>query len=291
MAEASPRVGIVANPSKTGAKELLRDLLRLFEERSMDVILERKSGKLIGAEKSVPFEHLGEEADLLVVLGGDGTILWVLRQLREKIKPIAAINTGTLGFLTCATQEESEKLVDAIASGTYEQTDRIVIEGVFLPESGDPINFVGLNEATVCRGVDSRVVHVEAWINGKVANLYSGDGLILATPTGSTAYSLSAGGPLVQPGSDVFAITPICPHTLANRPLVIDASNEVEFRALDQRDDLSLLVDGQLVATISDRASIKMKRADFCLPLISISGQDFYDVLHQKLGWTGSAIR
>lgn len=291
MAEASPRVGIVANPSKSGARELLRDLLRSFADHSIEVVLEEGTGRLIDAKESVPFETLGEQSDLLVVLGGDGTILWVLRQLKERVKPIAAINTGTLGFLTCATQQESDSLVEAIASGNYEKTDRIVIQGEFISEAGDAITFVGLNEATLCRGVDSRVVHVEARINGKVANLYSGDGLILATPTGSTAYSLSAGGPLIQPGSNVFAITPICPHTLANRPLVIDASSEVEFRALEQRDDLSLLVDGQLVATISDRASIKMKRADFCLPLISISGQDFYDVLHQKLGWTGSAIR
>ncbi len=291
MAEASPRVGIVANPSKPGARELLLDLIQKFEERSIAIVLEEQSACLIGSDDSVPFEELSDLVDLIVVLGGDGTILWVLRQLRERIKPIAAINTGTLGFLTCATQSESGKLANALATGEYDQTDRIVIAGRFVPEAGPPIEFVGLNEVTLCRGVDSRVVHVEAQINGKVANLYSGDGLILATPTGSTAYSLSAGGPLVQPGSEVFIVTPICPHTLANRPLVIDASSEVKFAALEQRDDLSLLVDGQLVTSISDTASVQMRKADFCLPLISISGQDFYDVLHQKLGWTGSAIR
>lgn len=291
MAEASPRVGIVANPSKPGARELLLDLVGRFSDRSIEPVLEDEAACLIGSNASVPFEELSDLVDIIVVLGGDGTILWVLRQLQERIKPIAAINTGTLGFLTCATQDERGKLVDAIASGEFEQTDRIVIRGRFVPESGEPIDFVALNEVTLCRGVDSRVVHVEARINGKVANLYSGDGLILATPTGSTAYSLSAGGPLVQPGSNVFIVTPICPHTLANRPLVIDASSEVSFEAPPQRDDLSLLVDGQLVASLSDKASIQMSKADFCLPLVSISGQDFYDVLHQKLGWTGSAIR
>lgn len=280
----------MANPGKPGARELLLELVGQFRERSIELLVESESAQLIGESEGVPFESLGNGVDVLVVLGGDGTILWVLRQLGEKIPPLAAINTGTLGFLTCATQEESKSLVEAITTGAYERSDRIAIRGAFHPEQGEPIDFVALNEVTLCRGVDSRVVHIEAFINGKSANRYTGDGLILATPTGSTAYSLSAGGPLVQPGSNVFAITPICPHTLANRPLVIDAGCEVVFEAPEQRDDLSLLVDGQLIASISERASVRMQRADFSVPLLAMPGQDFFGVLHQKLGWTGTAV-
>lgn len=244
----------------------------------------------LAERNGVPFDRLSEQIDLLLVLGGDGTILWVLRQLREAIKPIAAINTGTLGFLTCATEEESEVLVNAIVAGTYETTDRVVIQGQ-LERGGKVIDeFFGLNEVTLCRGVDSRVIHVEAHISGLPANRYTGDGLILATPTGSTAYSLSAGGPLVQPGANVFAVTPICPHTLANRPLVVSADSEIVFEVPEQRDDLALMVDGQLVASIVEPASVSMRKADFSLPLVSLPGQNFFGVLHQKLGWTGSAI-
>jgi NAD+ kinase len=288
MAE-TPRVGIVANPSKEGAKELLLDLIGQFETHRVSFVLEDETACL-AERKGIPLESLSEQIDLLLVLGGDGTILWVLRQLRESIKPIAAINTGTLGFLTCATEEESEVLVNAIVAGTYETTDRVVIQGQ-LEKGGKVIDeFFGLNEVTLCRGVDSRVIHVEAHINGLPANRYTGDGLILATPTGSTAYSLSAGGPLVQPGANVFAVTPICPHTLANRPLVVSADSEIIFEAPEQRDDLALMVDGQLIASIVEPAIVSMRKADFSLPLISLPGQNFFGVLHQKLGWTGSAI-
>ncbi|MEM9017467.1 MAG: NAD(+)/NADH kinase [Verrucomicrobiota bacterium] len=289
MAE-TPRVGIIANPSKEGAKELLLELIRKFESKAVEIVLEDESACFAGLENGARFDSIAEQVDLFVVLGGDGTILWVLRQLQERIKPIAAINTGTLGFLTCAREHESRELVEAISTGNFEQTDRVIIQGRF-EMNGEVIEeFVGLNEVTLCRGVDSRVIHVEASIDGKFANRYTGDGLILATPTGSTAYSLSAGGPLIQPGSNVFAITPICPHTLANRPLVVSASSEVIFDAPEQRDDLSLLVDGQLVRSISDPARIIMGPADFSLPLISLPGQDFFGVLHRKMGWAGSTL-
>lgn len=289
MAEAY-RVGIVANPSKAGARELLIDLVKQFSEQGICVVLEDETACLADFEKGVPIGELSDLIDILVVLGGDGTILWVLRQLEEKIKPVAAINTGTLGFLTTATADESKELVHAIVAGDYTTTQRVLISGTYEKDGKIIDNFFALNEVTLCRGVDSRVIHVEAHIDGTRANRYTGDGLILSTPTGSTAYSLSAGGPLVQPGANVFVVTPICPHTLANRPLVLDGSAHVVFEVPEQRDDLSLMVDGQLIASIGEPARIDMKRSKFSLPLISLPGQHFYDVLHQKLGWTGTTI-
>lgn len=290
MAE-TPAIGLIANPSKPGAGELLCDLIARFREKNFSITLEENSAPLAGLDNGVPLEELSDQVDLLVVLGGDGTILWMLRQLNEKVKPIAAINTGTLGFLTCATAEESGQLVDALATGQYNRSDRLVIAGQLERDGEVESSFFALNEVTLCRGVDSRVIHVEACVNEQMANRYTGDGLILATPTGSTAYSLSAGGPLLQPGSNVFALTPICPHTLANRPLVVDAESRILFDVPEQRDDLSLMVDGQLVATISDPAKVRMQRAEFSLPLIAMPDQNFYGVLHQKLGWTGSAVQ
>ena len=289
MAEA-PRVGIIANPSKEGAKELLLDLIEQFGERGVPVLFEETTAELVGTVDGMSFEELSDRVDLLVVLGGDGTILWVLRQLQDKVKPIAAINTGTLGFMTCATTQESGRLVEAIATGKYESSHRVLIEGEFEVEGEVKETFFALNEILLCRGVDARGIHVEAHINEKFANRYSGDGLILSTPTGSTAYSLSAGGPLVDPDADVFIITPICPHALANRPLVVDGQSQLVFNAPEQRDDLALMVDGKLVASISSPAKVRMRRASFDLPLISLPGQDFYRILNQKLGWTGTSI-
>tara|TARA_B100000927_G_scaffold236650_1_gene197330 strand:+ start:42 stop:911 length:870 start_codon:yes stop_codon:yes gene_type:complete len=289
MVEA-PRVGIIANLSKSGAKDLLADLLARFEAASIEVTLEQKTAGLAGQSEGLSLEEFIEVVDVIVVLGGDGTILWLLRQLREKVKPVAAINTGTLGFLTCATEEESGTLVSALATGDYQRTDRIILSGSFLLNGEKKEDFVALNEVTFSRGVGARVIHVEAWVNGRMANRYTGDGLIVATPTGSTAYSLSAGGPLVQPGADVFVITPICPHTLADRPLVVGAGSQVSLKAPEQRDDLALYIDGRLLAEFSEPAEVQLELASFTLPLISLPDQDFYTVLHRKMGWAGSAI-
>lgn len=289
MAEAL-RVGIIANLSKSGAKHLLADLLARFEAASIAVTLEQKTADLAGQSGGLNLKEFIEVVDMIVVLGGDGTILWLLRQLRDKMKPVAAINTGTLGFLTCATEEESGKLVSALATGDYQRTDRVILSGRFLLNGEKKEDFVALNEVTFSRGVGSRVIHVEAWVNGRMANRYTGDGLIVATPTGSTAYSLSAGGPLVHPGANVFVITPICPHTLADRPLVVGASSQVSLKAPEQRDDLALYIDGRLLVEFSDPAEVQLELASFTLPLISLPDQDFFTVLHRKMGWAGSAI-
>lgn len=289
MAE-PPRIGILANPEKPGAVALLHDLVGRFGGAGADFLLEEQTATLASLPGGVPFDRFVDESELLVVLGGDGTLLWVLGQLGERIRPIAAINTGSLGFLTCATETESGTLVEALLSGEYTVSERLLIEGELERESRVEVSFVALNEVTLCRAVASRVIHVEAQVNGVFANRYTGDGLILSTPTGSTAYSLSAGGPLVEPGAEVFVVTPICPHSLANRPLVVDASSRLVFEVPPQRDDLSLLIDGRLVAVLPDPARIHLRRAPFRLPLVSLPDQDFFGVLHRKMGWTGTAI-
>lgn len=289
MAE-TRRIGIIANPDKPGAGELLLDLVIQLRKGGLTVLLEERTAALVKLPDGVPLDQLSDRIDLLVVLGGDGTILWVLRQMGDRIKPIAAINTGTLGFLTCATAGECGQLVEALVSGSFTLSERLLIAGDLEREGRLEASFVALNEVTLCRAVASRVIHVEAHINDKLANRYTGDGLILSSPTGSTAYSLSAGGPLVQPDANVFVITPICPHSLANRPLVVDATSRILFESPKQRDDLSLLVDGQLVAVLSGNARVHLRRAAFSLTLVSMTNQDFYDVLHQKMGWTGTSI-
>lgn len=284
-------IGIIVNPEKAGAKELLLDLVDRFRDAGMETVVERESAGLACLEGGVSLDEMSEAADVLLVLGGDGTILYTVRQVGEKVKPLAGINTGTLGFLTCATADERGDLVEALASGDYQITDRMMIRCRVTHQDEEPQSFAALNEVTVGRGMNSRSVHVETRVDGFNANRYSGDGLIVATPTGSTAYSLSAGGPLVTPGARAFLLTPICPHTLANRPLVVAGTSTVTLHVPNQRDALSLSVDGRAALEMSGEATIEIVAADYSLPLISLPGQNFYGVLHQKLGWTGSSVR
>ncbi len=283
------RLGIIANPEKPG-KELLKYLIKSFSDRGNELIIEERTARDIGFSNGLSLKQVVEHSDLLVVLGGDGTILYMLRNLEENIKPIAAINTGTLGFMTCATEEECEKFVESIASETFTISNRTIIRCLIKLPNGQPKECFALNEITLSRGNDSRVIHIEATINGLFANRYTGDGLIVSTATGSTAYSLSAGGPLVEPGCNCFVLTPVCPHALANRPMVLSADSKIDLRVPNQKDHLSVMVDGQLISRISEGAEIKIERAAFHLPLVSLPGQNFFGVLHQKLGWTGSTI-
>lgn len=287
--EQRPRLGIIANPEKPG-QVLLESLVEGFEKRGFTLSFEQETAACIGRTDGRTLKEVADNSDLLLILGGDGTILYMLRQLEERIKPIAAINTGTLGFMTCATEDECDKFIDAIADETYTFTDRTVIHCIINIPGRKPVECFGLNEITLSRKNESRVIHIEATVNDLFANRYTGDGLIVATPTGSTAYSLSAGGPLVDPGADCLLLTPVCPHTLSNRPMILDASCKIDLVIPEQRDQLSVMVDGQLISDINGVAHIVVERAPFVLPLASLPGQNFFGVLHQKLGWTGSAI-
>lgn len=271
---------------------MVRKMVEAFHERSIELIVEDSTASHAGITGGVPLDEVADRSELLVVLGGDGTILWTLKQLGEKIKPIAAVNTGTLGFLTCAMDDDYLTVVDAITANDITLSSRTILRAEVIDGKGDPVSdpVFGLNEVCVSRAADSRVVHVEVHVDGGFINHYTGDGLIIATPTGSTAYNLSAGGPILEPLSEVFAITPICPHALANRAVVVGSDRVVELHLPSQRDELLFSVDGQLISQIDQEFRIRVMRAHFDLALVQLPGASFYDVLHQKLGWFGSTV-
>ncbi|NNE90557.1 MAG: NAD(+)/NADH kinase [Verrucomicrobiales bacterium] len=294
MAPKSPRIGLIANPDKRGSDDLLAQLWKEFGDLNVIPVLDQSTAAQFDDPnlEGLPIQDVAENTDLILILGGDGTLLWVLRHLGAAVRPLAAINTGTLGFLTCGTAEDAGDLVQRLVSGDFEISRRSIIRARLVNESGsgEQEEFHALNEISVVRGSNSRVVHIEARINGTPMNHYTGDGLIVATPTGSTAYSLSAGGPIAAPDAEVFAITPICPHALTNRPIVVSDQARIDLEIPDQRDQLLMMVDGQRVARMDRSATIQIRRATFDLPLITLPGSTFYGVLHQKLGWSGSAI-
>ncbi len=284
----TPRVGIVANTEKPGAAEVVAQLLESFAKLEVEATLDSVTARFCQRGAGVPLETLAEKVDLFVLLGGDGTLLQLAKELGPKVKPIAAINIGSLGFLTVGTAEDLQEITKLIASRSYSISERSVIRVCsILPEHPMETRYA-LNEVSISRGAATRAVKVEAKVRGEFLTRYSGDGLIVATPTGSTAYSLSAGGPIIEPNSGVFVLTPVCPHSLSSRPLIISDQTEIEITAPDQRDEVIMIVDGQKAHLMSSETKLVITCADYRVPLMMVPGTSFFGVLRQKLDWSGS---
>lgn len=290
---AAQHIGLTANLDKPDAVALLRRLRTELTGAGHQVSThdEAAIAAEFPAEEAYGLVALADACDLLIVLGGDGTLLNVASQLRERVKPLAAINTGTLGFLTCVTAIDSDRLVKALGDCSYSLSKRRMFDVEVWIGEDPPARYTALNEFVAGRGITSRTVDVEARVDGELVNHYSGDGLIVSTPTGSTAYSMSAGGPIVHPSSPVMIITPVCPHTLTNRAIVVSDDSVIELMIADQRDPLYLTVDGQAIAEAGRETRIRISRAQHELPLVTLSEDSFFRVLTGKLNWHGSAAR
>ena len=289
---ASKTIGIVANPFKERAKESVCSLRDAFMARGVEVVVDRETAELCGlTREAAPLNELGAHVDLIVVLGGDGSMLHVVHALREAIKPLAAINMGRLGFLTCSTSDEQDDFVELLVTGDYVMSHRSTISVEITNASGDKSTLTGLNEAVIGRGNSTRMIGLKVAIDGQFVNRYAGDGLVIATPTGSTAYSLSAGGPIISPESNVFVMTPICSHALSNRSIVIADNVEISITPEDLGEEETVMsVDGGARRLVSEGTSIVLRRGAYDVPLVMTQGNRFYTVLQRKLGWRGSNI-
>lgn len=285
-----PVIGLVANPFKSEAAHHVRSLRQVFTAQGSRVILEEAAAGLLGSADGLPLPEVAAEADIIVVLGGDGTILRTTRLLGAGVKPIAAVNSGHLGFLTTATEREIPRFAAAILAGDYRLSTRSLVEAEFTDRDGVRHTECGMNEVTVTRGTFSRLIHLEVKVNGEYLNRYSGDGLIISTPTGSTAYSLSAGGPIISPAAGVFCLTPICPHALSNRSFVVNDDVRVEIMPVEPIDEVLLNVDGGTAWTLNKDQPIVLRKAQWGVPLIAFRENSFYEVLRDKLKWSGSTL-
>lgn len=231
-------------------------------------------------------QHDIAEADLAIAVGGDGTMLYASRMVREFSTPILGINRGRLGFLADVTPDEMLAGVESVLQGGYSEDSRLMLEAELHRASGDTQVAHALNDVVLQRRETGRMVDFETSIDGRYVNTHSGDGLIVATPTGSTAYALSCGGPIIQPQLNAVVIVPICPHTLTDRPIVMPASQPIEVRLL-QRDDTKaeITVDGFSMGEILPNDSLTIKAADTRVTLLHPPGYDFYGILRSKLLW------
>jgi NAD+ kinase len=282
------RIGIVANPHKRGAKRTLEALIAALDRRSLEILLGENAARTLARPDGLPGQQLGDQADVIAVIGGDGTMLHALKSLGGSLKPMAGINIGNLGFLTSCTDDEIEEFADALLGGKFSTSRRTLLEAQVERADGSTEQFLALNEAVLARGQTGRLVALQATIDGEVLNRYRADGLIVASPTGSTAYSLSAGGPLISPSAGVFVITPICPHTLSQRSLVVSDDVRIELSPEEPSDGPMLFtVDGRDCVEIQSNERVMVRKADRTLNLLRLEGRSFYAALRQKLNWRG----
>jgi NAD+ kinase len=283
-------IGLIANDSKRGARELVQTLVREFRRHSLQLHLDHHAGRLIGAENCLAEPELAEVCELLVVLGGDGTILEVLHALGEHLRPIFGVNLGTLGFLTTVGVGEHLRAVEAIVNREFALSHRTLLKVEVLRGERAVFSRMALNDAVVSRGELSRLIRLAVRIGDAPLTEYNADGLIIATPTGSTAYSLSAGGPILAPDSGVFVVNPICPHVLTNRAVIVSDTSPIEISPANGSSDIHLTLDGQTTRRVEPGDRLRITKAAQHLPLATLPGVSFFEVLRQKLKWSGAAV-
>lgn len=281
-------VGILANPLKAGAIPTLQALRAALLANGCQAVLDLETAALVGESGGIPTAEFAAQVDIAAVLGGDGTMLNALLRLGNFQKPVAGINIGTLGFLTSCTDSELDLFARSLASGDYSTSPRTLLLATVICASRPPQSFIALNEVTLTRGETGRLVSLRATVNGELLNDYRADGLIVATPTGSTAYSLSAGGPLISPNAGVFVITPICPHSLSQRSLILEDNSVITLSSEDKEaGPMIFTVDGRDTIRIETGDLVEVKKATHSFHLLRLQDRSFYQALRQKLGWQG----
>lgn len=284
------RIGLIANDSKAGAAELARDIDLAFQRHGLTPMLDARTAELVGADSASTTGAISRECDLVVVLGGDGTILQTLHELERETPPMFGINLGSLGFLTTVSAANWGDAVEAIVARKYVLSERTLLSVEVCRDGASEEPRMALNDAVISRGELSRLIRLDVHIDGTFLTEYNADGLIVASPTGSTAYSLSAGGPVLTPDSGVFVVTPICPHVLTMRSVMVSDGSLIEISHNHTTTDIFLTLDGQNSVRIGPGDSIRIRKASHRLALAMLPGMSFFEVLRQKLKWSGTAV-
>ncbi len=283
------RIGIIANPQKPKAKETLKKLVSYLSKMKKAIVLDEASARLIErSQLGVRGRRAYARCDLIIALGGDGTLLRAVRMLKGREVPILGVNLGGLGFLTEVTLGEFYKTLSDVLIGRYRLEERMGLEATLSRGRKRMATSTALNDCVITKGVLSRLIRLDVFLGKEYLTTYAADGLIISTSTGSTAHSLSAGGPIVHPHIPAIILTPICPHTLSNRPLIVSGEEEVRIRIASPHPDIGLTLDGQEVIKLRERDIIQIRKAPFKVRLIVPRKKSYYQVLRKKLKWGGT---
>ncbi len=279
-------VGIVAKPRAESVAPDISRLVDLLARRTVRCTLDAEAADLVHGASGVEREELAAIVDLIIVLGGDGTLLSVARSAAQGAVPMLGVNYGGLGFLTATTASELLEATGCVLDGDFTTSERHLLRAEITgPDRTVPFVRDVLNDAVINKTHLARIVELSATIDGELMSSFRADGLIVCTTTGSTAYSLAAGGPIVMPEVDAIVLTPICPHTLTNRPLVVPGSSCIEIRQESHDQEVILTLDGQEGVILEPGATVTIRRAAATLHLLHPLPRSYFDVLRTKLHW------
>lgn len=278
------KVGIIPNLNKTTSLDIAQQLIGWLENKGVRVLLnEITANELQRQDLAEKPSEIYRDSDFIIVLGGDGTLLSVARQVMWYETPILGVNLGHLGFLTELEVENLYQGLEKIERNDYDVERRMMLEAVVIKNNMITETFSALNDVVITKGSFSRIIHLRTFIDHHYIETYPADGLIISSPTGSTAYSLSAGGPILSPDVSAMVITPISPHTLNSRSIVISDKEQVRVEVVGDQNDVMLTIDGQQGYKLKTGDVVLVRKADFTANLIKLRDRNFYEVLRTKL--------
>ncbi|HZX49264.1 MAG TPA: NAD(+)/NADH kinase [Nitrospirota bacterium] len=279
------KIGIISKPRKSDAGPILSDLIRWLKSKGIEPLMDQETAGLIDFDSSHTRPDIALLSDFIIVLGGDGTLISVARLIGGRGTPILGVNLGSLGFLTEVTLDEMYPLLEKILSGDMSLDERWTLDVSVQREDKELAKFTVLNDVVINKGALARMILMETVIDGRYLNTYRADGMIISTPTGSTAYSLSAGGPIINPKVGAIIISPICPHTITNRPIVVREDVMIEVTLRSENEDVNVTLDGQEGYPLQYLDKVVVKKSANTIRLITSPDKDYYEVLRQKLRW------
>ena len=288
MAQQFETVGILAKKHDDGVRQTLKNLIADLQARDKRVLLDDSHASAHEQVETCPRDQLGERCDLVVVVGGDGTLLDAGRAAAASGTPLLGVNLGRLGFMVDVLPADMSATLDEIFAGEYIAESRLMLAAQIERADGQlqPDLYPAINECVIRNQAFARVLDFDTYMNGAFISHHRADGMVVATPTGSTAYALSGGGPVLHPARNALALVPICPHTLSDRPLIVDADHEIEVRVADTLDGAALFTsDGQVSQPLGAGDCVHIRRGEHDLKLIHPRGYDYFNILRNKLQW------